>query len=92
LPSAERVAVALRRSEAGWVADVTVRDRTTTTHRVRVSSAEHERYGGGDVAELVRRSFDFMLAREPNTSILRDFELSTIERYFPDYPTQIRRG
>jgi hypothetical protein len=93
LPSAERIAVALGQSEGGgWVADVTVRDRTTTTHRVSISAAERERYGGGEVADLVRRSFDFMLAREPNTSILREFELSAIERYFPEYPQEIRRG
>ena len=67
-------------------------DRQTTTHRVRVSRAERERFGGDDVADLVKRSFDFMLAREPNTSILREFDLSTIERYFPEYPREIRRS
>ena len=63
----------------------------TTTHRVGVSAAERQRYGGGDVADLVRRSFAFMLAREANTSILREFDLSTIERYFPEYAREIRR-
>lgn len=67
-------------------------DRATTTHRVRVSRAERERYGGGDVTDLVARSFEFLLAREPNTSILREFDLSAIERYFPDYPSEIARG
>jgi len=33
----------------------------------------------------VRRSFAFLLAREPNTSILREFSLGTIEQYFPEY-------
>lgn len=80
----------VRRSGDGHVADVTVAGATTTTHRVRVSTAEHERYGGGDLADLVRRSFEFLLAREPNTSILREFDLSTIERYFPEYERAIR--
>jgi len=75
----------------GHVADVTVDGRVTTTHRVRVSAAERQRYGGGDVADLVQRSFAFMLAREANTSILREFDLSTIERYFPEYAREIRR-
>jgi len=35
--------------------------------------------------ELVSRSFDFLLAREPNTSILRSFDLAVISRYFPEY-------
>jgi hypothetical protein len=91
LPSADRIAVSVRESGDGWLAEVTVRDSAMTTHRVRVSKAERERYGAADVAELVRRSFEFLLAREPNTSILREFDLSTIERYFPEYPRAIAR-
>jgi len=83
--------VSLRESTDGWLADVTVRDGATTTHRIRISRTERERYGGSDVADLVRRSFDFLLAREPNTSILREFDLSTIERYFPEYAREIAR-
>lgn len=91
-PSADgRLEVAVTPSADGWTCDVTVRDRAVTTHRVRVSRAERERYGGGDVADLVRRSFAFLLAREPNTSILREFDLSVIERYFPEYPAHIAR-
>jgi len=91
LRSAERVAVSVHESGDGHVAEVTVRDRATTTHLVRVSRAERERYGG-EVADLVKRSFEFLLAREANTSILREFDLSTIERYFPEYAREIRRS
>ena len=91
MPSAERIDVSVRADGDGHVADVTVRDRTTTTHRVRISRADRQNYGGSrDVADLVRQSFEFLLARESNTSILRDFDLSTIERYFPEYPRTIR--
>ena len=82
----------MHESGDGHVAEVTVRDRVTTTHRVRVSRAERERYGGGDVANLVKRSFEFLLAREGNTSVLREFDLSTIERYFPEYSSEIACG
>ena len=92
MPSADPVAVTVREVPGGHVADVTVDGRVTTTHRVRVSRAERERYGGGDVAALVKRSFEFLLAREENTSILREFDLSTIERYFPEYAREIRRS
>ena len=84
--------VSLRESSDGHVADVTVRNRVTTTHVVRVSFAELERYGGGDVADLVKRSFEFLLAREGNTSILREFDLSTIELYFPEYAREFGRS
>jgi len=89
--SADRIGVTVRPSGDGHVADVTVQGPLTTTHRVRVSRAERERYGGSDVADLVKRSFEFLLAREGNTSILREFDLSTIERYFPEYAREIRR-
>lgn len=84
--------VRVRKEGVAWIADVTVKQRALTTHRVRVSLPELDKYGGGtnaDVADLVRRSFEFLLTKESNTSILREFSLSTIERYFPDYTTEI---
>lgn len=41
------------------------------------------------VEDLLRRSFRFLLAREPKESILASFTLSDIERYFPDYVTEL---
>ncbi|HEV8230010.1 MAG TPA: hypothetical protein VGQ86_08645 [Candidatus Limnocylindria bacterium] len=87
--AARRIEVAVSETSDGWVALVTITAATRTTHRVRISRSEHERYGGGDVTSLVRRSFEFLLDREPNTSILREFDLATIERYFPEYPTVV---
>lgn len=40
-----------------------------------------------EAATLVRDSFEFLLEREPNTSILATFALSEIARYFPEYPS-----
>ncbi|HEY3523282.1 MAG TPA: hypothetical protein VGK63_06235, partial [Candidatus Limnocylindrales bacterium] len=40
---------------------------------------------------LVETSFAFLLEREPPSSILRSFDLSTIERFFPDYPREVIR-
>jgi hypothetical protein len=92
LPSADWIAVRVRESGDGQVADVMVQGPPTTSHTVRVSRAERERYGGGDVTDLIRRSFEFLLAREANTSILREFDLSTIERYFPEYAREFGRS
>jgi hypothetical protein len=70
---------------------VTVSGRTTTTHRVTLSADYYRKLTGGRVppAELVRKSFEFLLARESNTSILRRFELPVIGRYFPEYERTI---
>jgi hypothetical protein len=80
----------------GWVCSVKVRDRgQETEHRVRVHPEDLERWGRGpgrqDVEDLVRRSFAFLLEREPPGSILREFDLATIRRYFPEYDDDFRR-
>ena len=71
---------------------VTVEEGVTrTTHEVTVTSADVARYApGASVEQLLRASFEFLLAREPKESILSRFSLPTIERYFPDYRTAIR--
>jgi hypothetical protein len=83
--------VKVERTDSGYVATVRVRagaDRTE--HRVGVAEEDLERYGATDAADLVRRSFAFLLEREPATSILREFRITEIERYFPEYATAIR--
>ena len=40
--------------------------------------------------ELVKKSFEFLLAREPKESILREFNLREIAKYFPEYETEIK--
>ena len=41
--------------------------------------------------ELVKKSFEFLLERESNTSILRKFDLHVINQYFPDYESEISK-
>lgn len=71
--------------------EVTVEGSTTTTHEVTVSPDYHRKLTGGDVPaeKLVEESFEFLLEREPNTSILSSFDLPVIGRYFPEYEEQI---
>jgi hypothetical protein len=63
-----------------------------TSHDVSVPAGYPASLGLGHVApeELVRASFEFLLEREPATSILREFSLDVISQYFPGYPAQIR--
>jgi hypothetical protein len=62
-----------------------------TRHRVRVDPGYAQKLTGGSAStlELLRRSFEFLLEREPKESILREFDLPVIERYFPEYPRKI---
>jgi len=79
-----------------WTCEVSVQaGGESTRHAVTVSAADLERYANGDgaaaVEDLVRRSFEFLLEREPPGSILREFDLSVIRRYFPEYDQNFRR-
>lgn len=72
--------------------EVTVQGRSSTTHIVSVDPDYAAKLTAGKVVteELVKRSFEFLLEREPNTSILRSFDLPVIARYFPEYERVIR--
>lgn len=62
----------------------------TTSHRVTVpDDLADAGLPEGDPERLVRESFLFLLEREPATSILAEFTLSDITRYFPEYPAEI---
>ncbi len=88
------VSVECSRSGGGWLANVSVTDHgSTRRYEVRVSVAELQRFapGAADPTDLVARSFEFLLVREPKESILPTFDLSVIVRYFPDYERDIKR-
>jgi len=63
-----------------------------TTHQVSVDRAYYEILTDKKVSaeELVKKSFEFLLERESKESILREFNLSVIQKYFPDYETAIK--
>jgi hypothetical protein len=65
----------------------------TTSHTVTVPSHLPAALGWGPGREqaLVTQSFEFLLEREPATSILRRFSLTVIGDYFPEYEAEMRR-
>jgi hypothetical protein len=65
----------------------------TSDHRVTVPEDMVDDLGLGDVDPevLVRQSVDFLLEREPPSSILPEFSLSDIQKYFDDYYDELRR-
>ena len=70
---------------------VTVSSGVTTSHTVTVPQAYYEKLTNNRVTPevLVEKSFEFLLERESNTSILRSFELPIISSFFSDYETII---
>jgi hypothetical protein len=76
----------------GWSCHVEVSEGASATrHVVSVSAAELARLAPGatDPTDLVERSFRFLLAREPASSILPRFGIAVIGRYFAEYEQTI---
>jgi hypothetical protein len=72
---------------------VTVRSsHSETVHQVAVPSGllQDLALGRDDELRLVRASFEFLLEREPPSSILGRFDLDIIGRYFPEYADTMR--
>lgn len=79
---------------AGWSFEVTVSEgKASTRHHVTLSRSDYDRISGGRMppAELITKSFEFLLARESKESILGSFDLTVISRYFPEYEGAIRK-
>ena len=73
--------------------EVTLTKNSITTHRVKLSSKVYKKLSGSKISkiELIKKSFEFLLERESNESILREFNLEIIETYFPEYPILIKK-
>ena len=74
------------------VFEVTVAKPSTTTHTVTVTdqSLTDLTDNNATKTQLLDFSFNFLLDREPNTSILSSFDIKVISKYFSDYRDEIR--
>lgn len=70
-----------------------IEGKSESTHQVTLKQNDYQKLTGGRIEphELIRRSFEFLLAREPKESILAQFDLPLIGRYFPEYERELKR-
>lgn len=74
-----------------FVFDVQVSESSDTTiHKVTLDKSYFARLGGKSAENLIKRSFEFLLEREPKESILGEFNLSLIQQYFGEYEDEIK--
>lgn len=73
--------------------EVVVDSETETRHRVHMSQAYYRKLCGGTVTHewVIMQAFRFLLDRESNTEILREFDLELINRYFPAFEAEMVR-
>ena len=72
---------------------VTVAKTSTTTHTVTITdqSLTDLTDDNATKTQLLEFSFEFLLEREPNTSILLSFDIDVISKYFSNYIDEVRR-
>jgi len=80
--------------EGGWIFRVRVTGSRITSHRVTLSKNDFDalrKEKSCTPEDLVRKSFEFLLERESNQSILGEFDLMIIGRYFLEFPEEISK-
>jgi len=77
---------------AGWSFSVCVKEgEESREYEVTLNKDYWQTLTKGEVEprELVYKSFQFLLAREPKESILSRFDLDIIKTYFPEYEREM---
>lgn len=72
---------------------VVTNEGVTTEHTVSLNDDYYQVLTKGKVTKekLIKKSFEFLLDRESNQSILSSFNLKVINRYFPEYEGEIKQ-
>ena len=75
-----------------WQYQVSIKESGLThNYEVTLSWPDYDLWSHGRVApeKVVNAAFEFLLAREPATSILSKFDCSLIRRYFPEVDAEL---
>ncbi len=72
---------------------VSVVKDSSTEHIVLLNDHFHQNISNNKLtkSELITKSFEFLLERESNQSILKKFNLEVISQYFPEYIDEIKK-
>jgi hypothetical protein len=72
---------------------VSVTKESSTLYIVLLNDRFHQDVSNNKLTktELITKSFEFLLERESNQSILKKFNLEVISQYFPEYIDEIKK-
>ena len=72
---------------------VSVTKESSTLYIVLLNDRFHQDVSNNKLTktELITKSFEFLLKRESNQSILKKFNLEVISQYFPEYFDEIKK-
>jgi hypothetical protein len=77
----------IKENENQFIFLVSIDSDGKTEHKVIVDKDYYKQITNEkmSVEDLVKKSFEFLLERESNQSILKEFNLRVISDYFPEY-------
>ena len=60
-------------------------------HSVSMTDLDYERFTGGKKTKrtIDTFAFEFLLKREENTSILREFSICNVNEFFPEFEKEV---
>lgn len=69
-----------------------IENDSRTEHTVTLDDEYYEKLTKGKMTkeELIEKSFEFLLKREPKESILSKFHLELINHYFPEFEGEMK--
>ena len=73
--------------------EVTIKEENSSSeHLVTLDDEYYKELTDEKISKdaLIKRSFEFLLKREPKESILQKFNLRIIKNYFPEYENEIQ--
>ena len=72
--------------------EITLNKKPITKHTVLVTDEYYDKLTKKKISKkkLLEYSFQFLMDRESNTSILSFFELNIISKYFPEFGNEIK--
>ncbi len=73
---------------------VSISSKKNTHHTVKFSDKRRDLYELGHIQKdvIIKFAFDFLLGREPNTSILTNFSIDLISNFFPEFETKLKEN
>ena len=66
-------------------------ENTKSSHSVTLDDQYHKKLSGNIIPkeDLIKKSFEFLLEREPKESIMSSFDLKVINKFFPEFESFI---
>jgi len=89
---AELIIRQIERTKTQWRFHVQIIEGTSrTVHEVSLSQEDYKKLTKGKTTarDCIDAAFEFLLAREEKESILSEFDVSVIQRFFPEFPKEL---